>query len=89
MPGYVKNNKTSVSGGSVKKTKVSKVSKAKKSNKSKKVKRGGRRCGSYHAQHMNGGASCGSHKRMNGGFIRDGSPQNLMMRVSDKKKCKN
>ena len=106
MPGYPNPKKTSVNGGSIKKTKVSKVSKAKKSNKakkSKKVKRGGSRCGSYHAQHMKGGASCGSHnkkmnggascgshnKKMNGGFIRDGSPQNLMMRVSDKKKCKN
>ena len=98
MPGYGHGNKNNFKGGSIKRTKASK---AKKSNKSKKVKRGGGSCG---RKRMNGGGSCGSYhvrskamkgagayhaKKMAGGFIRDGSVQNLMMRVSDKKKCKN
>ena len=52
--------------------------------------KGGGSCGSYHVR-SNAMKGAGAHndKKMAGGFIRDGSVQNLMMRVSDKKKCKN
>jgi hypothetical protein len=51
---------------------------------------GGGSCGSYHfrSKAMKGAGAHHANKRA-GGFIRDGSVQNLMMRVSDKKKCKN